>query len=142
MPYNINHMLMIFNILLTIFIFSQAGGRECRLMIARTPEEHARGLMHIKYLAGYDGMVFLYKDRAVRHFWNKNTHLELYIYWIEGDRLVGRSYLPPEGKAGIVIVSSPEPVDTVVELLKGRRCYYKGLLLSPEFKGGKGYNAQ
>ena len=34
-------------------------------------------------------------------------------------------------KAGIVIVSSPKPVDAVVELIKDRRCVYKGILLSP-----------
>ncbi|QID32698.1 DUF192 domain-containing protein [Pampinifervens florentissimum] len=125
-------MLIIFNIILLLIGWTAQGQvRQCRLLVADTPEKHEKGLMHMKSLVGYDGMVFLYKDRMVRHFWNKNTHLELYVYWIDGSRLVGRSYLPPEERAGIVIVSSPEPVDTVVELLKGRRCMYKNIPLSP-----------
>ncbi|MFN3263952.1 MAG: hypothetical protein ACK42C_03520, partial [Aquificaceae bacterium] len=74
---------------------------------------------------------FLYRDRAIRHFWNRNTHLELDLYWIDRGRLVGRSYLPPEEKAGTVVVSSPQPVDTVVELIRGRKCMYRDILLSP-----------
>ncbi len=125
-------MLIIFNIILFLITWTtQAKQPQCKLLVADTPEKHEKGLMHIRFLKGYDGMVFLYKDKALRHFWNKNTHLDLYVYWIDGERLVGRSYLPPEEKAGIVIVSSPEPVDTVVELLKGRRCTYKSRLLSP-----------
>ncbi len=125
-------MLIIFNIILLIAIsFSQEQVRECRLLVADTPQKHERGLMHIRSLVGYDGMVFLYKDRAVRHFWNRNTYLELYVYWIDGNKLVGKSYLPPEEKMGTVIVSSPKPVDTVVELIKGRTCTYKNILLSP-----------
>ncbi len=125
-------MVIIFNVILFLLVsFSQGQVRECRLLVADTPEKHERGLMHRRSLVGYDGMVFLYKDKAVRHFWNKNTYLELYVYWIEGDKLVGKSYLPPEDKAGTVIVSSPKPVDTVVELLKGRTCTYKNILLSP-----------
>ncbi len=125
-------MLIIFNIILLLVVsFSQAQARECRLFIADTPEKHQRGLMHIRSLVGYDGMVFLYKDRSTRHFWNRNTHLELYVYWFDGSRLVGKSYLPPEEKAGTVIVSSPQPVDTVVELLKGKKCTYKNILLLP-----------
>jgi len=125
-------MLIIFNIILFLIAWTAQGQvRQCRLLVADTPEKHEKGLMHMKSLVGYDGMVFLYKDRMVRHFWNKNTHLELYVYWIDGDKLVGKSYLPPEDKAGTVIVSSPKPVDTVVELLKGRTCTYKNVLLSP-----------
>ncbi|MFN4012918.1 MAG: DUF192 domain-containing protein [Aquificaceae bacterium] len=123
-------MLIIFNIILSFFALAK-DTHFCRLMIADTPEKQEKGLMGYRYLVGYDGMVFLYKDKRVRHFWNKNTYLELDLYWIEDNKLVGRSYLPPMDKAGIIIVSSPKPVNTVVELLRGRRCIYKGVSLSP-----------
>ncbi|MCS7263167.1 MAG: DUF192 domain-containing protein [Aquificaceae bacterium] len=128
--------------LLLVLLFALSSGqvRQCRLMVADTPQAHERGLMGYKSLGEFDGMVFLYKDRAVRHFWNKNTHLELDLYWIDGDRVIGRSYLPPYQRAGLVVVSSPGPVDKVVELLRGRRCTYGGLLLSPELESGKGHN--
>ncbi|HAV39959.1 MAG: DUF192 domain-containing protein [Aquificota bacterium] len=125
-------MLIIFNIILSFLALAKdMQFPTCRLMVADTQEEREKGLMGYRYLVGYDGMVFVYKDKRIRHFWNKNTYLELDLYWIEGNKLVGRSYLPPVDKAGIVIVSSPKPVDAVVELIKDRRCVYKGILLSP-----------
>ncbi|MDW8066651.1 MAG: DUF192 domain-containing protein [Aquificaceae bacterium] len=138
-------MLMIFNTMCALFLsfiisFSQVP--VCRLMVADTPQEHERGLMNYRSLVGYDGMVFLYKNKAIRHFWNKNTYLELDIYWIDSGRVVGKSYLPPVDKYGVVTVSSPAPVDTVVELLRGRRCLYNNILLSPELESGKGKNTQ
>ncbi|MCX8164218.1 MAG: DUF192 domain-containing protein [Aquificaceae bacterium] len=111
-------------------------------MVAYTPEERARGLMGYRSLPDFDGMVFLYKDKEIRHFWNKNTHLELDVYWIKEAKVVGRSYLPPVELAGIVVVSSPEPVDRVVELLRGTKCVYEGILLSPELEGSKGKDAK
>ncbi|MEJ5338669.1 MAG: DUF192 domain-containing protein [Aquificaceae bacterium] len=125
-------MLIIFNIILFLITYAtNAQVHQCRLLVADTPEKHERGLMHLRSFVGYDGMVFLYRDRAIRHFWNRNTHLELDLYWIDRGRLVGRSYLPPEEKAGTVVVSSPQPVDTVVELIRGRKCMYRDILLSP-----------
>lgn len=87
-------------------------------------------------------MVFLYGERAVRRFWNKDTHLELDLYWIDRGKVIGRSYLPPVELAGIVVVSSPGPVDRVVELLRGTKCMYGEILLSPELEGGKGNYTQ
>ena len=125
-------MLIIFNIILSFLALAKdMQFPPCRLMVADAPQKQEKGLMGYRYLVGYDGMVFVYKDKRIRHFWNKNTYLELDLYWIEDNKLVGKSYLPPVDKAGIVIVSSPKPVDAVVELIKDRRCVYKGILLSP-----------
>ncbi|MCS7195837.1 MAG: DUF192 domain-containing protein [Aquificaceae bacterium] len=138
-------MLMIFNIICTLLVLlslSYSQVRQCRLLLAETPEKHARGLMGYKSLQGFDGMVFLYGERAVRRFWNKDTHLELDLYWIDRGKVIGRSYLPPVELAGIVVVSSPGPVDRVVELLRGTKCMYGEILLSPELEGGKGNYTQ
>lgn len=138
-------MLMIFNIVyvfLMLFSPSYSQVRECRLLVANTPEKHEKGLMGYRSLQGFDGMLFVYKDRAVRYFWNKNTYLELDLYWLDGRRVIGRSYLPSVESAGLVIVSSPGPVDRVVELLKGTRCVYDGVFLSPELESGKGKNTK
>ncbi|MCS7307301.1 MAG: DUF192 domain-containing protein [Aquificaceae bacterium] len=111
-------------------------------MVADTQEKQEKGLMGYRSLVNFDGMVFVYKEKAIRHFWNKNTYLELDLYWIDGEHVVGRSYLPPVDRFGLVIVSSPQPVDKVVELVRGRKCMYGKILLSPEFKGSKGKNAE
>ncbi|MCX8075408.1 MAG: DUF192 domain-containing protein [Aquificaceae bacterium] len=111
-------------------------------MVADTQEKQEKGLMGYRSLVNFDGMVFVYKEKAIRHFWNKNTYLELDLYWIDGERVVGRSYLPPVDRFGLVIVSSPQPVDKVVELVRGRKCMYGKILLSPELKGSKGKDAE
>ncbi|MEN3033979.1 MAG: DUF192 domain-containing protein [Aquificaceae bacterium] len=104
--------------------------RECKLLTARTPQEHSQGLMHRRTLDNYDGMVFIYESAEPRQFWNMNTHLDLILYWFRGGRLIGVSELKPIEQHGLMIVSSPEPVDMVVELLRGRRCKFMGIELN------------
>lgn len=129
-------------VLLLLFSLSYSQVRECRLLVADTPEKQERGLMGYRALKGFDGMVFVYKGRAVRHFWNKNTYLELDLYWLDGKRVIGKSHLPSVESSGLVIVSSPGPVDRVVELLRGTECMYDGILLSPELESRKGKNTK
>lgn len=123
-------MLMIFNTILILILISLAQALEsCKLLFAKSPPNWEKGLMFVRDLKDFDGMVFLYGDKQMRHFWNKNTYLDLEVYWFSGDRLVGRSFLPSVERAGVVVVSSPEPVDKVVELIRGRRCIYMGKVL-------------
>ena len=47
--------------------------------IARTPQEHASGLMFREYLAEYAGMLFLFLKPKAAAMWMKNTPLSLDI---------------------------------------------------------------
>lgn len=89
------------------------------LLIADSPEEHSKGLMNIKKLSNADGMVFLFEDSAVRTFWNQNTLVDLDVYWMQDDKVVGRNFLPSinQTKAPITI-NSEVPVNRVVELIR------------------------
>jgi len=64
-------------------------------------------------------MIFIFPDKRVRSFWNKNTYLDLDLYWMDEDKVVNKSYLP------LIImtknpltVSSPREVDRVVEIIR------------------------
>lgn len=115
--------------LLLSFIFYKSNSKDLinyklknksyKLIVADTPKEWERGLMNIKKLNNADGMIFLFPDKKPRVFWNKNTYVDLDIYWMFDDKLVGRDFLPSIKKsADIVYVSSPVPVNKVVEVIK------------------------
>jgi len=92
-------------------------GKKYRLLVAKTPAEREKGLMFYRKLDDADGMIFLFDDKNYRTFWNKNTLMNLNIYWIADNKIIGKDFLPSVEKSkNIVTVSSPKPVDKVVEL--------------------------
>jgi len=103
-------------------IYYSLEGKTYKLLPAKTPLEHQKGLMFYrdkKDLKGADGMIFIFPDKNYRTFWNKNTFLDLDVYWIDGDRIVGKDFLPSiEKTKEIFTISSPKPVDRVVEIIK------------------------
>jgi len=97
-------------------------GKTYSLLIAKTIFEHQRGLMFYrdkKELKGADGMIFIFDKKDYRTFWNKNTFLDLDIYWFDGEKIVGKDFLPSIKKTKeIITITSPKPVDKVVEVIK------------------------
>jgi len=97
-------------------------GKTYKLLIAKTPLEHQKGLMFYrskKELKGADGMIFIFSNKNYRTFWNKNTFLDLDVYWIDGDRIVGKDFLPSiEKTKEILTINSPKPVNKVVEIVR------------------------
>jgi uncharacterized membrane protein (UPF0127 family) len=93
-------------------------GRDYILLTARTALEKTRGLSGITELKNADGMVFYFDAPQKITFWNRNTHLDLELVWLNGDKVLGRDFLPSEDKAGLVLKESPAEVDKVVELMR------------------------
>lgn len=92
-----------------------------KLLKAETSLQWEKGLMYYRKLDNADGMIFLFKDKQYRNFWNKNTLMDLDIFWLDDDRITGQSFLPSiEKSKNIVIVTSPEKVNKVVELQVGK----------------------
>ncbi len=90
-----------------------------KLRTAKTPGEWEQGLMYVTKPAGYDGMIFMFPDKDYRTFWNKNTLVDLTIYWMDNDRIVQKDALPSITKSEkIVTVGSPEKVNTIIEIIK------------------------
>jgi uncharacterized membrane protein (UPF0127 family) len=91
-------------------------------MTAKTTTEWTKGLMDYKNkgeLKGADGMIFMFPKKEYKQFWNQNTYLDLKVYWMDGERVVGKSDLPSITKSkDVVVVYSPEKVDRVVEIVK------------------------
>lgn len=96
------------------------NGRNLKLVVADTPERREKGLMFVrKPLQNFDGMIFIFEDKEIRTFWNMNTFENLTLYWMDDDTIVGTSELPSiEKSIEIVRVSSPEPANIVVELIR------------------------
>lgn len=89
-----------------------------RFLVADTQEKWTKGLMYVRHLENIDGMIFVFPESQEHSFWNENTLMDLDVYWIKDDKVVGKSFLPSiEKSKKKVIVNSPTAVDTVVELV-------------------------
>ena len=53
------------------------GNKTYNCQLAKTEEEHRKGLMDVEYLAPDEGMLFEFKKEGTYEFWMKNTSLEL-----------------------------------------------------------------
>lgn len=75
--------------------------------------------MNYRKPVDFDGMLFILPNKNIQTFWNENTYMDLNLYWLDDDRVVGVSFLPSiEVSKGIVYVSSPKPANKVIELIK------------------------
>lgn len=93
------------------------NGKTYHFLVASSASEWERGLMYYTKLDNADGMIFLFPDKQYRSFWNKNTYMDLDLYWLDGGRVVGKDFLPSILKSKtITIVVSSEPVNKVIEI--------------------------
>lgn len=117
--------LIVFLILFVVFFLQskktisyKLKDKNYKLLVADSSKEWERGLMNIKKLDNADGMIFIFPDKKPRVFWNKNTYVDLDIYWLFDDKLVRKDFLPSIEKSnGVVYVSSPVPVNKVIEVI-------------------------
>ena len=112
-------------ILSALTIFSQKEtisyslqGKEYELLVADNSQKWQKGLMDKKRLDNADGMIFIFPDKSVRSFWNENTYLDLDLYWLDDDKVIGKSFLPSVKKQGVITVTSPAAVNKVIELVR------------------------
>jgi hypothetical protein len=57
----------------------QLGDAALTVEVASTVGQRSQGLMHRDHLGAARGMLFVYKDEAIRHFWMKDTRIPLSI---------------------------------------------------------------
>lgn len=104
------------------FLSYKLNNKTYKLLTAKNSYEWEKGLMFYKSkkeLKGADGMIFIFPKKEIRSFWNENTYLDLDVYWIDGDKIIGKSYLPSILKSKeVVIVESSGKADKVIEIIK------------------------
>lgn len=97
------------------------NGKKYLLLVADEPKEWEKGLMNYRKreeLGGADGMIFIFPNKEYRTFWNKNTYLDLKVYWIEDKEVVGQDFLPSINQSNeLVYIHSPLKVNKVIELV-------------------------
>jgi uncharacterized membrane protein (UPF0127 family) len=75
--------------------------------VARTPEEHARGLMYRKQMNADAGMLFVFPFERPQSFWMRNTFIPLDMIFIGANRRI------------IGIVENAEPLTTTERRVDG-----------------------
>lgn len=102
-------------------IVIEAGGSACYafdIYLALTPEQQRRGLMHVRRLPAFTGMLFIYDGDDVRSMWMKNTYIPLDILFIRSDGSV-ESIARMTEPLSLRSIRSGEPVRYVLELNGG-----------------------
>ena len=75
--------------------------------------------MFYKKPVDFDGMIFIFSDKRERRFWNKNTYLDLDIYWLDENMVEGKVFLPSiEKSKETVTIDSSKAVNKVIEIIK------------------------
>ncbi len=97
----------------------QLEGKRYCLMVADSRSKWVKGLMNVQKPVDYDGMIFIFPEKKIQNFWNENTFVDLYVYWLEDDRVVGKTLLPSIKKTKEPLtINSPKPVNRVIEIIK------------------------
>lgn len=91
------------------------------LLVADSPSRWRYGLMNIRNkreICGHDGMVFYFPIAVPQTFWNKNTLVDLQVYWMNKGTIIGETMLPSVTDSGVQTITSPDAADTVVEIIR------------------------
>lgn len=96
----------------------ELNGKKLNLVVAENAQEWHDGLMFVRKPVEFDGMIFRSQIPSVQVFWNKNTYVDLDIYWLRKDKVIGESFLPSIESGKLITVTSPGVVDTIIEVIR------------------------
>ena len=102
-------------------IVIETSGSACYefdVYLALTPEQQRRGLMHVRRLPQFTGMLFVYGGDDVRAMWMKNTYIPLDILFIRSDGSV-ESIAQMTEPLSLRSIASGQAVRYVLELNGG-----------------------
>lgn len=102
-------------------IVIESSGAACfhfDVYLALTAEQQRRGLMHVRQLPVFTGMLFVYNGAAPRSMWMKNTFIPLDMLFVRADGTVS-SVAQRTEPLSLRSISSIDAVDYVLELNAG-----------------------
>ena len=99
-------------------IESAAGKREFTVEVARSPGQHAQGLMFRRRLGARAGMLFVYRRAGPVAMWMQNTFIPLDMLFIGADRRIAH-IVERTVPLSRETIESREPVSSVLELNAG-----------------------
>ncbi len=86
--------------------------------LATSQEQQIRGLMHVRHLPEFTGMLFRYTQPNIRSMWMKNTYISLDVLFIREDGTISNIAANAE-PLSLKSISSTEPVSYFLELNAG-----------------------
>lgn len=86
--------------------------------LAERREQQIRGLMNVRELPVFTGMLFVYTEPEVRSMWMKNTYISLDMLFIREDGSIANIVADTE-PLSLETIFSVEPVTFVLELNAG-----------------------
>jgi len=86
--------------------------------VASERAQQMRGLMFVRELPDFTGMIFVYRQAGIRSMWMKNTYIPLDMLFVKGDGTVS-SVAADTTPHSLESVASREPVNFVIELNAG-----------------------
>lgn len=99
----------------------EAGANACYrfdIWLAESTDQHRRGLMYVREMPRFEGMLFIYPDPARLSMWMKNTYIPLDILFIRADGTIA-SIAANTDPLSLESIASSEPVKYVLELNAG-----------------------
>lgn len=67
----------------TVTVRGQSGSLPIQVEVAATPDAREKGLMFRTSMPDTHGMLFIFDNDAVRHFWMKNTCISLDMVFVD-----------------------------------------------------------
>ncbi len=99
-------------------IETAAGKREFTVEVARSPGQHAQGLMFRRRLGAHAGMLFVYRRAEPVAMWMQNTFIPLDMLFIGADRRIAH-IVERTVPLSTETIESLKPVSSVLELNAG-----------------------
>jgi uncharacterized membrane protein (UPF0127 family) len=105
------------------FTIARAGGSAAAFcaLLAETPDQHARGLMGRRDLAGYDAMLFRFEADTTSEFYMRNVPVALSIAWFaaDGQFVSSVDMAPCADRPGCPTYGAAGPYRFAIEVLAG-----------------------
>lgn len=97
----------------------RVNGARAIAEVMRSDAKRQQGLSGREALGESEGMLFIFEHEEAQSFWNKDMKFPIDVLWLAQGAVVGMSPLPAYDGTTPVIITSPTPIDVVLEVPGG-----------------------